>query len=90
MVVAADAISDVDITAADTLTALHHELQQRGITLRFAGLKGPVKDRLNHYGTLDLIGHDIFFPTVGQAVHRYRDDYKLDWKDWDEGENGVL
>ena len=90
VVVAADAISDVDITAADTLTALHHDLQQQGIMLRFAGLKGPVKDRLNHYGTLDLIGHDIFFPTVGQAVHRYRDDYKLDWKDWDEGENGVL
>jgi len=84
VVVAADAITDVDITAADVLTTLHAELTQHGIELWFAGLKGPVKDRLNHYGTLDVIGHDIFCPTVGRAVNLYRASYKVDWKDWDE------
>ena len=84
VVVAAEAISDVDITASDTLCMLHSELQQRGIELWFAGLKGPVKDRLNHLGTLDLIGQGVFSPTVGHAVTLYRQAYDVDWKDWDE------
>ena len=75
VVVASDAITDVDVTAADTLTTLYGELRQQGIELWFAGMKGPVKDRLKHYGTLDLIGHDIFSPTVGQAVNVYRATY---------------
>jgi high affinity sulfate transporter 1 len=84
VVVAADAITDVDITAADVLTTLHRELTQQGIELWFAGMKGPVKDRLHHYGTLDMIGHDIFCPTVGRAVNLYRANFDVDWKDWDE------
>jgi high affinity sulfate transporter 1 len=84
VVVAADAITDVDVTAADTLTALHKDLHQLGITLWFAGMKGPAKDRLRHYGTLAMIGDDIFSPTVGRAVNLYREQYQVDWKDWDE------
>ena len=86
VVVAADAITDIDLTAADALTALHGELQQLGIELWFAGLKGPVKDRLRHYGTLAVIGSDIFAPTVGRAVNLYREQYAVNWKDWDESE----
>jgi MFS superfamily sulfate permease-like transporter len=84
LIVAADAITDIDITAADSLQSLHHELQQLGVELHFAGLKGPVKDRLTHYGLMTLIGEDRFSPTVGSAVNRYRSQYVVDWKDWDE------
>lgn len=84
VVVAADAITDVDITAAEVLMALHGELRQQGVALLFAGMKGPVKDRLKHYGTLDVIGQDIFSPTVGSAVNLYRASHVVDWKDWDE------
>ena len=84
VVVASDAITDVDITAADVLVKLHGELQDQGISLWFAGMKGPVKDRLKHYGTLNTIGHEIFSPTVGSAVNLYRTNNEVDWKDWDE------
>ena len=84
VVVAADAITDVDITAAEVLLALHSELRQQGVALFFAGMKGPVKDRLKHYGTLEVIGQDIFPPTVGNAVNLYRASHTVDWKDWDE------
>lgn len=82
--VAADAITDIDITAAEMLVILHQELKKQGIELRFAGMRGVVKDRLKHYGTLDVLGHDIFSPTTGNAVNRYRETYQVDWKDWDE------
>lgn len=84
LVVVADAITDIDITAADMLLSLYLDLKKQGIELWFAGLKGQVKDRLKNYGTLDLIGHDIFAPTVGNAVNRYRTSHAVDWKDWDE------
>jgi high affinity sulfate transporter 1 len=84
LVVVADAITDIDITAADMLVSLYLDLKQQGIELCFAGLKGPVKDRLKDYGTLDQIGHDIFAPTVGNAVNLYRTSHAVDWKDWDE------
>ncbi|HWS05641.1 MAG TPA: SulP family inorganic anion transporter [Burkholderiaceae bacterium] len=84
VVVASDAITDVDITAADVLLMLHGELHEQGVTLMFAGMKGPVKDLLRYYGTLDTLGHDIFEPTVGSAVNRYRSLHAVAWKDWDE------
>jgi MFS superfamily sulfate permease-like transporter len=84
LVVVADAITDIDLTAADMLVSLHRDLKQQGIEFWFAGLKGQVKDRLKNYGTLDVIGHDIFAPTVGNAVNRYRTSHAVDWKDWDE------
>ena len=84
LVVVADAITHVDLTAADALVSLYQELTQQGIELCFAGLKGQVKDQLRGYGTLDIIGHDIFSPTVGSAVNLYRATHHVDWKDWDE------
>ena len=84
LIVAADAITDIDITAADTLIDLRAELQQGGVALHFAGLKGPVRDRLAQYGLLDQLGADHFSPTVGSAVNLYRIQHAVDWKDWDE------
>ena len=84
LVVAADAINDIDITAAESLDQLHDELLRQGVALHFAGLKGPVKDRLAHYGLLAQIGADRFEPTVGSAVNRYRSEHPVAWRDWDE------
>lgn len=84
VVIVGDAITDIDITAADVLTVLHAELKARGIELFFAGLKGQVKDRLRHYGTLSVLGESLFAPTAGVAVNQYRKTYQLAWKDWDE------
>jgi hypothetical protein len=34
-------------------------------------MKGPVTDRLKHYGLFAQLGHENFFSTIGQAVDRY-------------------
>ncbi len=84
LVVVADAISDVDLTAADVLVRLQGELHSLGIELWFAGMKGTVKDRLRHYGTLQTLGEHHFSATTGYAVGQYRQTHPVDWKDWDE------
>jgi MFS superfamily sulfate permease-like transporter len=71
VVVAAEPITDVDTTAADMLSELDKLLTQADIELCFAEMKGPVKDRLKHYGLFNKIGTEQFFPTVGEAVRRY-------------------
>ena len=90
VVVAAEPVTDVDTTAADSLAELNEELQRAGIELRFAEMKGPVKDRLRKYGLFDAIGTESFFPTIGRAVTRYRETYEVDWLDWDESSGGTV
>ncbi|WP_431825556.1 SulP family inorganic anion transporter [Burkholderia sp. F1] len=68
VVVAAEPVTDIDVSAADRLVALADELRARGIALCFAEMKGPVKDRLRAYGLFDTFGPANFFPTVTDAV----------------------
>ncbi len=84
VIVAADAVNDIDVTAADMLAELDHELEARGIDLQFAGLKGHVRDLIMRYGLSPRFDRDHFHSTVGNAVNVYRQQYEVDWKDWDE------
>ncbi|WP_407970557.1 SulP family inorganic anion transporter [Burkholderia pyrrocinia] len=68
IVVAAEPVTDIDVSAADRLVALREELGEQGIALNFAEMKGPVKDRLRAYGLFDVFGSASFFPTVTDAV----------------------
>ena len=84
VVVAAEPVTDVDITAADMLADLDKKLHDSGMDLCFAEMKGPVKDILKRYGLFDSFGNENFFPTIGQAVDQYLVAHKVDWQDWDE------
>jgi len=84
VVVAAEPITDIDTTAADTLSQLLEELRQANVTLAFAEVKGPVKDRLQRYGLFAAVGPDRFFPTIGTAVDGYIEATGVDWVDWEE------
>jgi high affinity sulfate transporter 1 len=88
VVVAAEPITDVDTTAADTLHQLLEELGQAQVTLAFAELKGPVKDRLRRYGLFEAVGPDRFFPTIGTAVDGYVEATGSTWVDWEERSAG--
>jgi high affinity sulfate transporter 1 len=72
VVVAAAPVTSVDVTAADALTELDEALLARGIELRFAELKDPVKDKLRRFGLFDRFGETRFFPTLDAAVSRYQ------------------
>jgi MFS superfamily sulfate permease-like transporter len=72
VVVTAEPITDVDITAADMLADLDETLD-----LCFAEMKGPVKDKLKRYGLFTRLGTENFFPTIEQAVERYLAVHKI-------------
>jgi MFS superfamily sulfate permease-like transporter len=67
-----EAVTELDITAADTLHALCDELAERGITIAVARAKHKLLDDLHHSGLRDRIGDDRIFPTLPTAVAAYR------------------
>lgn len=78
VIVASEAITDLDTTALDDLVALDDELAKGGISLVFAEMKGPIKDRLIRFGVSSRFGPDHFFPTVNNAVRSYKKIFGLD------------
>jgi high affinity sulfate transporter 1 len=80
IVVAAEPLTGIDVTAGDMLAELQQELRERDIQLRFAELKDPVKDALRRLEIFDLFGPDGFYPTIGAAVDAYLADFAVDWK----------
>jgi high affinity sulfate transporter 1 len=88
VVVAAEPVTDIDMTAADMLDELLTNFDTAGIRLRFAELKDPVKDRLRRYGLLERIGPDAFYPTIGTAVDGYVEASGIEWVDWEERQAG--
>jgi MFS superfamily sulfate permease-like transporter len=72
LVVAAEPVTSVDVTAADVLAELDQALDDAGIALLFAELKDPVKDKLRRFGFVARLGEECFFPTKEAAVDSYR------------------
>jgi MFS superfamily sulfate permease-like transporter len=84
VVVAAEPVTDVDLTAADTLEELLDAFARDRIELRFAELKDPVKDRLRQYGLFERIGEAHVYPTLGSVVDGYVEATGVEWIDWEE------
>jgi MFS superfamily sulfate permease-like transporter len=84
VVVAAEPVTSVDVTAADVVAELDDALNAMGIELCFAEMKDPVKDKLRRFGLLERLGADAFQATLGEAVDRYLDAHGVEWTDWKE------
>jgi MFS superfamily sulfate permease-like transporter len=84
LVVAAEPVTSVDVTAADMLSELDEKLHAAGIELCFAEMKDPVKDKLKRFELYARFGEETFFPTVGEAVNVYLDRYEVVWQDWED------
>ena len=80
IVIAAEPVTDVDTTASDMLQALDIWLNERGISLIFAELKDPVREKIERYELTRTIDPDHFFPTIDAAVERYMDLSDATWK----------
>lgn len=71
VVVAAEPITSVDVTAADSLVELDDNLAKQGIELSFAELKDPVKDKLNRFGLFARFVENRCYPTLHSAVRSH-------------------
>jgi SulP family sulfate permease len=68
----AQAITDIDVTAAETLHGLHEELKQKGIALKIAHANPPLRAILERTGLAGELGEDSFFPSVHECVAAFQ------------------
>ncbi|OKO72767.1 transporter [Bradyrhizobium sp. NAS80.1] len=88
LVIAAEPVTSVDVTACDVVAELDQALHAQGVELCFAELKDPVKDKLKRFGLFAQLGENYFFPTIGVAVSSYLEISNVKWDDWEDRTEG--
>ena len=79
IVIAAEPITDVDTTAADMLEDLDEALNARGVSLVFAEMKDPVREKIERYGLTRTIDPNHFYPTLESAIAAYQEQTGATW-----------
>jgi len=68
VVLQCEAITDIDVTAAEMLEQLDKELNAAGVHLAFAELRDRLQDLTLRYGLFETLDRDHFYPTLKAAV----------------------
>ena len=72
VVLQCEAITDIDVTAAEMLEQLDKELNAIGVHLAFAELRDRLQDLTLRYGLFDTLDRDHFYPTLKAAIREVR------------------
>ncbi|MCP9845642.1 sulfate permease [Synechococcus sp. Lug-A] len=68
----AEAIVEIDITAADVLQEFQRELTANGIVFAMARTKQDLYQQLSRTGFVDRVGPEHFYPTLPEAIAAFR------------------
>ncbi len=68
VVLQCEAITDVDVTAAEMLEQLDDELNAAGIHMAFAEMRERLQDLVLRYGLFETLDRDHFYPTLDAAI----------------------
>lgn len=73
LMIDAEAMNYMDVTAVETLRTLQRELAEQGVTLTMARVKAPVRRIFENTGTTELLKPENIFPTVRTGVQAFRE-----------------
>ena len=79
IIVAAEPITDVDTTAADMLEDLDKAINALGVSLVFAEMKDPVRQKIERYELTETIDPGHFFPTLEAAIAAFQRETGAQW-----------
>ena len=68
VVLQCEAITDIDVTAADMLERLDEELNRQGVHLAFVELRTRLHDLVHDYGLLRTLDRDHFYGSIDDAL----------------------
>lgn len=80
IIISSEPVTDIDTTAADMLEDLDRQLNAKGISLVFAELKDPVREKLERYSLIGTLEPRHFFPTLDAAVEAFQHETDAKWK----------
>jgi high affinity sulfate transporter 1 len=68
IVLQCEAITDIDVTAADMLERLDREVNAQGVSIAFVELLSRLQDLVLRYGLLETLDREHFYPSVKSAL----------------------
>jgi len=71
-VIDAQAITEVDVTAAEALRGLKQELEKQGIAMKFAHANRPLREILQRIGFASELGQENFFHAVHECAEAFQ------------------
>jgi high affinity sulfate transporter 1 len=74
----ADAVSFIDSSASDALLTVIKELEGQGITIAFARVRDPVRDRMRAWGIEAVVGSHRFYDRVTDGVRAWEVQQSID------------
>ncbi len=72
IVLQCEAITDIDVTAAEVLEQLDNELNAGGIHLAFVEMRSRIQDLAGRHGLYDTLDRDHFYDTIDAALAAIR------------------
>jgi MFS superfamily sulfate permease-like transporter len=74
IVLQCEAITDIDVTAAEVLEQLDNELNADGIHLAFVEMRSRLQDLAGRHGLYDTLDRDHFYDTIDAALVAIREE----------------
>jgi high affinity sulfate transporter 1 len=68
IVLQCQAVTDIDVTAADMLERLDLELNEQGTRVAFVEMRSRLQDLVLRYGLLETLDRDHFYPSISSAL----------------------
>ncbi len=68
VVIQCEAVTDVDVTAAEMLEQLDNQLNATGVHMAFAEMRSRLQDLTLRYGLLETLDREHFYPTLESAL----------------------
>lgn len=68
IVLQCEAVTDIDVTAADMLEALTTQLEKQGVKLAFVELRARLREQMRTYGLFHTLDRDELFSSVDAAI----------------------
>jgi MFS superfamily sulfate permease-like transporter len=85
IVLQCEAITDIDVTAAEVLKVLDEELNDRGVHLAFVELRDRLQDLVRRYGLHTTLDQEHIYPNIAQALDEIANVAQDDPRPHDEG-----
>ena len=68
VVLECEAITDIDVTAAEMLEQLDRELNASGVHMAFVEMRTRLQDLVRRHGLFETLDREHFYPTIGAAL----------------------
>jgi MFS superfamily sulfate permease-like transporter len=68
VVLQCEAVTDIDVTAAEMLEQLDRELNAAGVHMAFVELRTRLKELVGDYGLYETLDREHFYPTIDAAL----------------------